>query len=98
MRSTKWVTVLATAALTFGVAACGDDNNDSSSSSTGSSGPDSTTAKSGGAKRVARPPPESTVNLYESQDRPLFTANIKAICPDCQLIVNSNVQDDATEQ
>ena len=38
MRSTKWVAVLAAAALSFGVAACGSDNN-SSSSSTGSSGP-----------------------------------------------------------
>jgi D-xylose transport system substrate-binding protein len=98
MRSTKWVTVVATAALTFGVAACGDDNNDNSSSSTGSSGAASTTAKSGGAKKVALLLPESKTARYESQDRPLFTAKLKAICPDCQLIYSNADQDAAKQQ
>src|SRR3954467_7594902 len=98
MRSTKWVTVVATAALTFGVAACGDDNNDSSSSSTGSSGAASTTAKSGGAKKVALLLPESKTTRYEAQDRPLFTAKLKQECPDCQLIYSNADQDAAKQQ
>ena len=98
MRSTKWVTVVATAALTFAVAACGDDNNDNSSSSTGSSGAASTTAKSGGAKKVALLLPESKTARYESQDRPLFTAKLKEICPDCQLIYSNADQDAAKQQ
>src|SRR4051794_15929891 len=96
MRSTKWVTVLATAALTFGVAACGDDDNDSGSS-TGSGGAASTTAKSGGAKKVALLLPESKTARYESQDRPLFTAKLKQICADCELIY-SNADQDASKQ
>jgi D-xylose transport system substrate-binding protein len=98
MRSTKWVSVIAAAALTFGVAACGDDNNDNSSSSTGSGGAASTTAKSGGAKKVALLLPESKTARYESQDRPLFTAKLKAICPDCQLIYSNADQDAAKQQ
>jgi D-xylose transport system substrate-binding protein len=95
MRSTKWVSVLAAAALTFGVAACGDDDN--SSTSTGSSG-GSSTAKSGGAKKVALLLPESKTARYESQDRPLFTAKLKEICPDCQLIYSNADQDAAKQQ
>src|SRR3954464_13177503 len=96
MRSTKWVSVFAAAALTFGVAACGSDiNNDNSS--TGSSG-GSSTAKSGGAKKVALLLPESKTARYESQDRPLFTAKLKAICPDCQLIYSNADQDAAKQQ
>ncbi|HWH96515.1 MAG TPA: ABC transporter substrate-binding protein, partial [Baekduia sp.] len=69
MRSTKWVAVLATAALTFGVAACGDDDNDSGSSGSGSTAA-STTADSGGGKtgKIALLLPESKTARYESQD------------------------------
>src|SRR3954466_15654929 len=96
MRSTKWVSVFAAAALTFGVAACGSDNNNDNSSSGSSGG--SSTAKSGGAKKVALLLPESKTARYESQDRPLFTAKFKAICPDCQLIYSNADQDAAKQQ
>src|SRR3954466_9314066 len=96
MRSTKWVSVFAAAALTFGVAACGSDNNNDNSSSGSSGG--SSTAKSGGAKKVALLLPESKTARYESQDRPLFTAKLKAICPDCQLIYSNADQDAAKQQ
>ncbi len=81
MRSTKWVSVIAAAALTFGVAACGSDDNNSSSS-TGSS----TSAAGSGAKsgKIALLLPESKTARYESQDRPNFERKFKEICPDCQ--------------
>jgi D-xylose transport system substrate-binding protein len=94
MRSTKWVSVIAAAALTFGVAACGSDDNDSSSS-TGSS----TSASSNGAKsgKIALLLPESKTARYESQDRPNFERKLKEICPDCQEIY-SNADQDASKQ
>src|SRR4051794_7110644 len=97
MRSTKWVSVVAAAALTFGDAACGsDDNNNSSSSS--SSNSSTQAASSGGAKKVALLLPESKTARYESQDRPLFTAKLKEICADCSLIYSNADQDAAKQQ
>jgi D-xylose transport system substrate-binding protein len=95
MRSTKWVSVVAAAALTFGVAACGSDDNNNSSSSTGSS----TQAASSGAKsgKIALLLPESKTARYESQDRPNFERKLKEICPDCQEIY-SNADQDASKQ
>jgi D-xylose transport system substrate-binding protein len=94
MRSTKWVSVIAAAALTFGVAACGSDDNDNSSS-TGSS----TSAASSGAKsgKIALLLPESKTARYESQDRPNFERKLKELCPDCQEIY-SNADQDASKQ
>jgi D-xylose transport system substrate-binding protein len=93
MRSTKWVSVIAAAALTFGVAACGSDNNDKSSD-TGSSTTASSGAKSG---KIALLLPESKTARYESQDRPNFERKLKEICPDCQEIY-SNADQDASKQ
>jgi D-xylose transport system substrate-binding protein len=94
MRSTKWVSVIAAAALTFGVAACGSDDNNSSSGGSGST----STAKSGGsAKKIALLLPESKTARYESQDRPNFEAKLKALCPDCSIIY-SNADQDASKQ
>jgi D-xylose transport system substrate-binding protein len=92
MRSTKWVAGLAAAALSVGVAACGSDNN-SSSGDTGS-----TSASSGGGKKIALLLPESKTARYESQDRPLFTAKLKQLCADCQLIYSNADQDAAKQQ
>ncbi|MCW3001321.1 MAG: putative sugar transporter, substrate-binding protein [Conexibacter sp.] len=94
MRSTKWVAGVAAVALSVGVAACGSNNNSSSSSN--SSG--STSASSGGGKKIALLLPESKTARYESQDRPLFTAKLKALCPDCQLIYSNADQDAAKQQ
>jgi len=93
MRSTKWVSAIAAAALTFGVAACGSNNN---SSSGGSS---STTTAASGAKsgKIALLLPESKTARYESQDRPNFERKLKEICPDCQEIY-SNADQDASKQ
>jgi D-xylose transport system substrate-binding protein len=92
MRSTKWVSAIAAASLTFGVAACGSDNNNSSS--TGSSTTASSGAKSG---KIALLLPESKTARYESQDRPNFERKLKELCPDCQEIY-SNADQDASKQ
>ncbi|HWI72009.1 MAG TPA: sugar ABC transporter substrate-binding protein [Baekduia sp.] len=81
--------VIAAAALTFGAAACGSDDNDN-----GGSG---STAK-GGGKKIALLLPESKTARYESQDRPLFQAKLKELCPDCQLIYSNADQDAAKQQ
>jgi D-xylose transport system substrate-binding protein len=79
---------LASVALVF--AACGSDDNNSSSSSSGSSG-------SSESKKIALLLPESKTTRYEAQDRPLFTAKLKALCPNCKLIY-SNADQDASKQ
>ena len=96
MRSTKWVSVIAAAALTFGVAACGSDNNKSSSSS-GSSTSTSSSSSGGKSGKIALLLPESKTARYESQDRPNFERKLKEICPDCQEIY-SNADQDASKQ
>jgi D-xylose transport system substrate-binding protein len=94
MRSTKWVSVIAAAALTFGVAACGSDDNNNSGG-----GSSSTTTATSGAKsgKIALLLPESKTARYESQDRPNFERKLKEICPDCQEIY-SNADQDASKQ
>jgi D-xylose transport system substrate-binding protein len=89
------VSVIAAAALTFGVAACGSNNDNNNSSSTGSS----TSAASSGAKsgKIALLLPESKTARYESQDRPNFERKLKELCPDCQEIY-SNADQDASKQ
>jgi D-xylose transport system substrate-binding protein len=97
MRSSKWVSVVAAAALTFGVAACGsDDNNDSGSS--GGSAATSTAKAGGGAKKIALLLPESKTARYESQDRPNFEAKLKELCADCSIIYSNADQDAAKQQ
>ncbi len=95
MRSTKWVSAIVAAALTFGVAACGSDDNDNSSG--GGSG--TTAASSGGGKsgKIALLLPESKTARYESQDRPNFERKLKEICPECEEIY-SNADQDASKQ
>lgn len=97
MRSNKWVSVVAAAALTFGVAACGDDDNSSDSGSSGSSAT-STAKASGGAKKIALLLPESKTARYESQDRPNFEAKLKELCADCSIIYSNADQDAAKQQ
>lgn len=98
MRSTKWVSVIAAAALTFGVAACGDDDNDSGSSGSGSSTA-AQSSDSGGGKtgKIALLLPESKTARYESQDRPNFVNKMKELCSGCEIIY-SNADQDASKQ
>ncbi len=74
--------------------ACGGSN-----SSTGTSGGASTGAAASGGKsgKIALLLPESKTARYESQDRPLFEAKMKQLCPGCA-IVYANADQDASKQ
>ncbi|HVW19063.1 MAG TPA: sugar ABC transporter substrate-binding protein [Solirubrobacteraceae bacterium] len=61
----------------------------------GSSTPAAQAAASG--PKIALLLPESKTARYESQDRPLFTKKVKALCKTCQ-IVYSNANQDTTKQ
>jgi D-xylose transport system substrate-binding protein len=68
-----------------GLAACGSDDNG------GSSG-------GGGGKKIALLLPETKTTRYEAKDRPLFTAKVKALCPDCEILYSNASQDPAKQQ
>jgi len=57
----------------------------------------STSTPSGGGKTIALLLPEIKTTRYEAQDRPLFEAKVKALCPDCKIIY-SNANQDAAAQ
>ena len=82
---------VALASVALVVAACGSDNNDSSSSSSSGS------SSSGPSEKIALLLPESKTARYEAQDRPLFEAKMKALCPNCKIIY-SNADQDASKQ
>jgi D-xylose transport system substrate-binding protein len=50
-----------------------------------------------GGKKIALLLPESKTARYESKDRPLFEARVKADCADCQILY-SNANQDASQQ
>jgi len=85
-----WLTA-ATLAAGGIVAGCGssDDNSSGNSSSSSSSG-----GKSG---KIALLLPENKTARYEAQDRPLFEAKMKQLCPNCE-VVYSNAAQDASKQ
>jgi len=84
LRRFRIVTILLAGALL--TLACGG-----SSGSSGSSG--GTTAK-----KIALLLPESKTARYESKDRPLFTAKLMALCPNCQVLYSNANQDAAQQQ
>jgi D-xylose transport system substrate-binding protein len=87
------VCLLAAAML---LAACGSSNDNKSSSSSGATS-SSTSSSSGGGGKIALLLPESKTARYETQDRPLFEAKVKALCSSCS-IVYSNADQDASKQ
>jgi len=62
-------------------------------------GGNSTNTGGGGpvAKKIALLLPESKTARYESKDRPLFEAKLKALCSACTIIY-SNANEDSTQQ
>jgi D-xylose transport system substrate-binding protein len=82
--------VVVAAASPVALAACGSSDDNSSSSSTSSSG-----GKSG---TVALLLPENKTTRYESQDKPLFEKDMKALCPNCKIIYSNAEQDAAKQQ
>ncbi|MEA2426329.1 MAG: D-xylose transport system substrate-binding protein [Thermoleophilaceae bacterium] len=79
------------------LAACGSSNK-SSSSTAASTGASTGAASSGSAGgKIAFLLPENQTARYESQDKPLFEAKVKALCSSCS-IVYSNATQDASKQ
>lgn len=64
--------------------------------SCGGTEPTSSPSAGGGAK-IALLLPETKTARYETQDRPLFEAKVKELCPDCEILY-SNANQDATQQ
>jgi D-xylose transport system substrate-binding protein len=98
-KETRWrrpLVIITALVMALGVlaAGCGDDNNSSGGGGTSSSG----SSGGGAAKQVALLLPESKTARYEAQDRPLFTAQLKADCPNCELIYSNADQDAAKQQ
>ena len=85
------IALLATGAIAFGASACGGDDNSAASSDT------SGAAASGGGK-IALLLPETQNARYETKDRPLFTAKVKELCPDCEVLYSNADQDAAKQQ
>jgi D-xylose transport system substrate-binding protein len=82
--------VIAALAVAMSIAACGDDDDDGGGG--GGGGGDG-----GGGGTIALLLPESQTARYESQDRPLFEAKVKELCPDCT-IEYANADQDPTKQ
>ncbi|MFN8097565.1 MAG: substrate-binding domain-containing protein [Dermatophilaceae bacterium] len=104
-RATTSVLVLGLASAAL--AACGTNSGSSTSTttSTGSAGTGSassstssaaTSAAAGG--KIALLLPESKTTRYESFDRPLFEAAVKAACSDCEILYSNADQDAAKQQ
>jgi D-xylose transport system substrate-binding protein len=74
-----------------GLAACGGNDNSSTSGSTSSSGGST-------SGTVALLLPENKTTRYESQDKPLFERDMKALCPNCKIIYSNAEQDAAKQQ
>ncbi len=89
-RSTRLAGLVLAAGLGItSLAACGSNGNGSSSGSSAGA--------AGGGKKIALLLPESKTTRYETFDRPLFEAAVKASCSDCQVIY-SNADQDASKQ
>ena len=92
-RSTQsTVTALAIAmVVAMGLAACGgDDDNGSADKASGDGG--------GSGKTIALLLPETKTTRYEEKDRPLFTAKVQELCPDCEVIYANASQDPNKQQ
>jgi D-xylose transport system substrate-binding protein len=72
---------LAVAIMGTGLAACGGDDDDGG----------------GDGKQIALLLPETKTTRYEAHDRPAFEAEVKRLCPDCEVIY-ANASQDATKQ
>jgi D-xylose transport system substrate-binding protein len=55
-------------------------------------------ASDGGGKKIALLLPETKTARYETQDKPLFEAKVKALCSDCQVLYSNADQDAAKQQ
>ena len=74
----------AAGALALGLAACGGDKKSTDSGAAGSK-----------AKTISLLLPESKTTRYDQQDKPLFEAKLKELCPNCTLSYQNADQDAA---
>src|SRR3954464_7432470 len=93
-RSRIVATAIAAVVSVMAVAACGSSNDNSTSSSSAGASTGASSSKGG---KIAFLLPESKTARYETQDRPLFEAKVKALCSGCQ-VVYSNADQDASKQ
>ena len=92
-RSTRLAGIALAAGLGIStLAACGGGGSSGGGSDTGGGG------GGGGGKKIALLLPESKTTRYETFDRPLFEAAIKADCADCTIIYSNADQDAAKQQ
>src|SRR3954454_5865523 len=85
---TSVAAIVAVAALTPAVAACGgSDNNSSSGSDSGSRG-----------GKIPLLLPESKTTRYDQQNKPRFEKRVQQLCPNCQVIYSNADQDPAKQQ
>ena len=82
--------VLLATALAAITAGCGSDDDNTSAGTTASS--------SGEGAKIALLLPENKTARYENQDKPFFTAKVKELCPDCEVIYENATQDAAKQQ
>ena len=96
-RYVRILALVAAAVLSAGaLAACGsDDDNGTTTGAAGATG--GTTTSGGQSGKIALLLPENKTARYESQDRPLFEAKMRELCPDCEVIY-SNAEQDASKQ
>jgi D-xylose transport system substrate-binding protein len=93
-KTSRSFAVLAVAAVAMtGLAACGGDDEKSSGS-----GGDQAAESGGGAKKIALLLPETKTTRYEAKDKPLFTAKVKELCPDCEILYSNASQDAGKQQ
>lgn len=76
-------------ALALGLAACGGSDDKSAGDGNGASGE---------AKTISLLLPESKTTRYDQQDKPLFEAKLKELCPNCTLSYQNADQDPAKQQ
>jgi len=84
----------AVAVLAVGLVAAGCGSSSKSSSTSG--GGSSTSNNKGGT--IALLLPETKTTRYETQDKPLFEAKVKALCPNCKILYQNANQDPAQQQ
>lgn len=100
-RYARILALAASAVLSVGtLAACGSDDDDSGTTASGGAAATTTTEGGGSSAtsgKIALLLPENKTARYESQDRPLFEAKIRELCPDCEVIY-SNAEQDAAQQ